>query len=257
MNNLRHVGLTKGRCSKTLRELQTLGGFPEPLTRGSELDARRWRMAYGDLLIREDIRTLETIRDLDKMELLFERLPDCVGSVLSLNSLREDLEVAFETVRHWLSVLENTYGCFRVPPFGAPRIKAVKKEQKLYCWDWARVPAPGPAFENLVAMHLLRLVHWAEDVWGEKLEIRYFRDVVGHEVDFIVLHGRQPWFAVECKLSNHALDSGLKYLLERVSIPYAFQVSAEGTEHVRLPKIGSSEVHLLPRRSASLLFALT
>ncbi|MGQ0505206.1 MAG: ATP-binding protein [Myxococcaceae bacterium] len=229
-----------------LSSLQTLGGFPEPLLVGNELDARRWRSLYGELLVREDIRTLETIRDLDKVELLFDRLPDCVGSVLSLNSLREDLEVAFETVRHWMSVFENTYACFRVPPFGAPRIKAVKKEQKLYCWDWARVQSPGAAFENLVAVHLLRFVHWAQDVWGEKLELRYFRDAVGHEVDFIVLRGRNPWFAVECKLSGQQLDSGLKYLLERVRVPYAFQLSAKSEGHIRLPKIGSTEVHLLP-----------
>lgn len=232
--------------SEHLRALQTLGGFPEPLFRGSEVDARRWRGLYGELLVRDDIRTLETIRDLDKVELLYERLPELVGSVLSINSLREDLEVSFETVRHWISVLEHTYACFRVPPFGAPRIKAVKKEQKLYCWDWARVANAAAAFENLVAVHLLRFVHWAQDLWGEKLELRYFRDVVGHEVDFLVMRGRTPWLAVECKLSDGGLDRGMRYLLERVRIPHAVQVIAAGATHVRLPAINGADIHVVP-----------
>jgi hypothetical protein len=35
------------------------------------------------------------LHDLDKVELLYERLPACVESVLSMNVLRENLEVAF------------------------------------------------------------------------------------------------------------------------------------------------------------------
>lgn len=236
-------GARKSPGRGTLESLLTLGGFPEPFLEGDATFAKRWRISYGELLVREDVRALEVVRDLDRLELLFERLPGCVGSVLSINALREDLEVAFETVRRWIGMLENVYACFRVPPFGAPRLKAVKKEQKLYCWDWARVDDPAARFENLVAVHLVRFVDWARDVLGEPLELRYFRDTVGHEVDFILQRGRTPWLAVECKSSPRPLDSGLKYLLERVKIPWAVQISATGSEHVHLPRIGASEVH--------------
>jgi predicted AAA+ superfamily ATPase len=225
--------------------LDRFGGFPEPLLGGSDVDAKRWRLAHGELLVREDVRSLETIRDLDRVELLYDRLPQTVGSVLSINSLREDLEVAFETVRHWLSVLENIYAVFRVPPFGAPKIKAVKKEQKLYMWDWSRVPNDGARFENLVALHLLRFVHWAEDVLGEKLELRYFRDTVGHEVDFILLRNNKPWLAVECKQSERGIDPNLAYLCQRVHIPFAVQLSSRNATHIALPSIGKTEVHAL------------
>ena len=201
---------------RQLKDLLVLGGFPEPLFSGSEKEAGRWRLAYGARLIRDEIRTLEKVMDLDKMELLLDRLPVTVGSVLSINSLKEDLEVAFETVRHWVSIFEKLYAIFRVPPFGAPRIKAVKKEQKLYFWDWAKVENEASRFENLVALHLLRFVHWRQDVEGEKWELRYFRDVVGHEVDFILLKQGKPWAAIEVKLNEQNLDSNLKYLLERV-----------------------------------------
>ena len=229
-----------------LASLMQLGGFPEPLLGANERSAARWRMAYGARLVREDVRDLENVRDLDRLELLFERLPATVGSVLSINSLREDLEVAFETVRSWLSVFERLYAAFRVPPFGAPRIKAVRKEQKLYLWDWTRVEAEPARFENLLLSHLLRLTHFLEDNTGEKVELRYFRDVVGHEVDAVVLRRGKPWFAVEAKLDDRPLDGGLRYLLERVRIPYAFQVSLRGRTDSRVPDVGGSVVRMVP-----------
>jgi predicted AAA+ superfamily ATPase len=69
-----------------LRSLLRLGGFPKPFLFGSDVHARRWRLAYGTTLIREDIGTLENLRDLDRMELLYERLPVCVDSRLSINA---------------------------------------------------------------------------------------------------------------------------------------------------------------------------
>jgi predicted AAA+ superfamily ATPase len=233
-------------ASSALEDLLTLGGFPEPLFSASARRAARWRLGYGARLVREEIRSLENLRDLDRVELLYDRLPRTVGSVLSMNSLREDLQVAFESVRSWIDIFDRIYGTFRVPPFGAPRIKAVKKEQKLYLWDWPLVEAPGPRFENLLAFHLLRLVHWLEDVNGEKAELRYFRDTLGREVDFVLLRKSRPWMAVEAKLEDRPLDSSLKYLLERVKIPYAFQVSLLGTKDWRPPDINGARIRILP-----------
>ena len=62
-------------------------------------------------------------------------------------------------------------------------------------WDWARVEDPSARFENLIAVHLLRLAHWMEDVEGIKTELRYFRDTAGHcsaENIRLVAH---PWAA--------------------------------------------------------------
>ena len=242
-----HLRLDNGAGSKpALKDMLQLGGFPEPLLSGSQRKADRWRFQYSSLLVRQDIRDLERIQDLDKIELLYERLPDCVGSVLSLNSLKEDLEVSFPTVKNWVQILDRTYATFRIPPLGGSRLKAVKKEQKLYLWDWARVTNPSARLENLVAVHLLRLVHWMQDVEGVSAELRYFRDFVGHEVDFVVLRKSKPWMAVEVKLADERLDHGLRYLLERLRIPYAFQVSLNSTEDFVAAEILGCRVRILP-----------
>ena len=111
----------KLRTPGELRDLLTLGGFPEPCLAGSEVEARRWSREYRTRLIREDVTSLERIVDLGHLELLMLRLPELVGSPLSINALREDLQVSHKAAAAWLSALERLYAIFRLPPFGAPK----------------------------------------------------------------------------------------------------------------------------------------
>ena len=83
--------------------------------------------------------------------------------------IQEDLEVSLNTVSHWLDVLETMYYSYRIYPFGSPRIRAVKKSNKLYLWDWAEIESQGSRFENFVASHLLYYCHFQEDVNGHKM----------------------------------------------------------------------------------------
>lgn len=233
-------------AAAALDALGRLGGFPEPLLGGSDRRAARWRLGYGARLVREDVRDLEDFRDLDRIELLFDTLPGTVGSLLSINSLREDLEVAYRTAASWLAALERLYAVFRVPPYGPRRIRAVRKSQKLYFWDWARIEGEGARAENLVMSHLLRLVDWLTDVHGEKTELRFFRDAAGREVDAVLLRRGKPWMAVEVKLDDGPLDRGLAYLVERVAVPWAFQVALRGHVDRHVPIGAGGGVRLVP-----------
>jgi predicted AAA+ superfamily ATPase len=219
-----------------LRDLLTLGGFPEPLLGGSEVEARRWSREYRNLLVREELASLEQVQDLASLELLLFHLPERVGSPLSVNALREDLEVSHKTVGKWIQMLERLYAVFRVAPFGAPRLRAVKKEQKHYHLDWTLVPEDGPRFENLVAAHLRKWVHFEQDSKGLDVELRYFRDTDGREVDFVVTERRRPVLLVECKWSDGPLDRGLRYLAARFPKAEAWQIHFAGTKDYLTPE---------------------
>lgn len=218
-----------------LEDLLLLGGFPEPFLSGSEVAARRWSREYRTRIVREDVVELERIQDLGTLELLVLRLPHLVGSPLSLNALREDLQVSHKTVASWTAVLERLYVIFRIPPFGAPRVRAIKKAQKHYHFDWSVVPEEGARFENLVASHLLKMVHFEQDTQGRDLELRYFRDVDGREVDFVLLEDGRPFEAIECKLADAPLSPALRYLKKRFSGLDAFQIAARGREDYVTP----------------------
>ena len=209
-------------------QLLQLGGFPEPFFSGSEVKARRWSREYRNLLVHEEIPVLERIQDLGNLELLYLRLPELVGSLLSLNALREDLQVSHRAIRNWVGALERLYAVFRIRPFGAPRVRAIKKAQKHYHLDWSLVPEPGPRFENLVACHLLKWVHFQQDANGLDLELRFFRDKDGREVDFIVLDRSRPIMAVECKRSASRPSRSLRYWQKRFPGCATWQLTARG-----------------------------
>lgn len=235
---LHPLSLKEAGCS--VKDLMSLGPFPEPLLRGAVTAARRWSRQYRSRVIREDVMALERIEELGALEQLSVRLPDLVGAPLSLNALREDLQVAHKTVDRWMEMLERLMFVFRLSPFGPPRIKAVKKSRKHYLYDWTTIADPGPRFENVVGFHLLKECHYLEDVEGEDAELRFFRDIEGREVDFVQMRGRRPVRFVECKVTDTAISPSLLYLRRKFPSVEAIQTVATpgldriATEGVRL-----------------------
>ncbi len=226
-----------GAGPDALPGLLALSGFPEPLLGGNATQARRWSLAYRDRLIREEVTSLESISDLSRLEQLAIALPQRVGSPLSINALREDLQVAHATVARWLDVLERLYAIFRVAPFGAPLLRAVRKERKHYHYDWTVIESLPARFENLVASHLLKWVDYQTDTQGRALELRYFRDIDGREVDFVITNrAGAPLAFVECKWGDAPPAPGLRYLRQRFASVPAWQISAEGRHDFMSPE---------------------
>jgi predicted AAA+ superfamily ATPase len=204
--------------------LLKFGGFPEPCLKADERFWRRWQRERLHRVIYEDIRDLENVKEISLLELLAEELPHRVGAPLSVKKLKEVLQVAHETVERWINIFERMYYCFRIPPYGPRRVRAVKKEQKLYLWDWSTITEPGPRFENLIAAQLLKYCHFIEDTEGFRMDLRFLRDTDKREIDFVVLKENQPLFAVECKTGEKDVNPALLYFQERTRIPGFYQV---------------------------------
>jgi len=217
-----------GASTQALRDLFTFGGFPEVLFEKDATNLKRWHRARISRLVRTDLREIENVVEIDKMELLAEELPNRVGSPLSVRNLAQDLLIDPKTAKRWVEILDSLYYCFQVAPFGSAKINAVKKEQKLFLWDWSQVADEGPRFENMLASHLLKFCHFHEDVHGDRMELRYIRDVNKREVDFVVLKNKKPLFAVEAKLRSNPLDASIPYFADRLNIPRYYQVHLEG-----------------------------
>jgi predicted AAA+ superfamily ATPase len=73
-------------------------------------------------------------------------------------------------------------------------------------------------------------VHFEQDTKGRDLELRYFRDVDGREVDFVVTERTKPVLLVECKWADSTIDTSLRYLKTKFPDAEAWQVSAIGTK---------------------------
>lgn len=223
--------------AKSLSDLESLlmhSGFPEPFFAASEVETRRWSREYRSRVIREDLRDLEKVNDISLIERMALRLPELVGAPLSLNAIREDLQVSHQTVVRWMNILERLYNIFRIYPFGGANIRAVKKEAKHYHFDWTQIQEKGCRFENLIACHLLKWCHFLEDTEGWMMELRYFRDTDRREVDFVVLKEGKPIYFIETKTASRGASPHLIYLSKKFPKVPAIQLSLEGEEDLRM-----------------------
>ncbi|MCG2726573.1 MAG: ATP-binding protein [Elusimicrobia bacterium] len=217
-----------GKQDKERREilaaLLKFGGFPEVYSKQSEKKLRQWHNEKVDLLVKEEIRDIENIKDLSALQVLAELLPEKAGSLLSINSVREDLSVNFRTAASWIDILERFYYHFRIYPYQSRKINALKKEAKLYLWDWSELREEGSKFENLIAAHLLKFTHYLFDAEGYKAKLHYLRDREQREVDFLITIDNKPWFAVEVKHSSRNISKPLKFFTSKLDIPFSYQV---------------------------------
>ncbi len=209
---------------KALEQLETLNGFPEPVLSGKSSTLVRWQKQHRHLLIREDLRDLTRIQDLGLLENLMMLLPERIGSPLSVNALREDLQVAYGTVKNWLAALERLYYLFEIRPFSGKLNRTLHKEAKIYLYDWSDIDEPGARFENLMALHLKK----ACDAWNDwgcgDYRLWYVRDKEKRETDFLITEKNKPWLLVEVKLSDSNISPQLTYFKDRLKVPLAFQV---------------------------------
>jgi len=77
-------------------------------------------------------------------------------------------------------------------------------------------------------MHLLKWVYYQQDTKGRDIELRYFRDVDGREVDFIIVENNKPLVAIECKWQGTDISKSLKYFKKRFPDCEAWQLSMQG-----------------------------
>jgi predicted AAA+ superfamily ATPase len=213
--------------------LEARGGFPEPYYRDDARQHRRWSTRRREALVREDLRELSQIRTLSLVEHLSLLLPSRVGAPLSINALREEVQVAFDTAKSWLDALERLYFCFRIAPWSKRVARSLRKETKLYLWDWSEVEDEGARFENMVASHLLKAVHAWNDLGHGRFALHYWRDVDGREVDFVVSDAGRPIVAIECKRSDLTPSPDLLRLGDMLDVPQVQLVATDGVDERR------------------------
>lgn len=208
--------------------LMTLGGFPEPFVSGDLRESRRWRRERFDRVLREDIRDLESIKNIQGISLLVDLLRTRVGGMIVVSNLAQDLQVAPQTVKSWLDILERMYLIFRVLPYTQSIPRAILKPAKIYFFDNAdTIDENGARFENLIATTLLKRLHYLEDYEGYRYELRYIRDKEGREIDFVILKEGIIEELIEVKYSDDSISKSLNYYANKLKPKKTTQIVAK------------------------------
>lgn len=206
-----------------LSTLLTLSGFPEPFLKNSARFYNRWNKEYKSLLTKEDIRDLSRISDIKGIELLLEMLPPKVGSLLSINSIVGDMGYHHATITRWLDVLKAIYLIFTLRPWHKNVTRSIKKENKLYFFDWSNVPDAGCRFENLLAVSLIKMAARFTETGLGTYEIMHIRNKEKLEIDFVLVKNNKPVALFEAKESDCNISKSGIYFSKQLVLPY-FQI---------------------------------
>ena len=209
------------------QQLFRFSGFPEPFSRGRMDFYNLWFAERKRLLIREDIRDTSAIRNISLLDHLAHLIPHRVGNPLSINALRQEVGIAFETARDWITLLEQFFYLFRIAPFSTRVARALRKETKVYLYDWAEIEDDGTRFENIVALHLFKAAHVWRAQGNRMIDLNFIRDKEKREVDFVLSEQGKPLCLIECKTSRKELAPNLLYFQEKLEAPVAIQLLHE------------------------------
>ncbi len=192
-----------GRTGSPARIAQLIlrGGYPElAVKRGA--DARLWHASYVSTYLERDVRSLRAVGDLGDFERFLVALAARASSLVNFEDLSRDLGVTGKTVKAWVSVLEASGQIAVLRPHFENVGKRLVKRPKVYFQDTGTLSfllriteadqilagmSAGPVFETAVFGQILRLLQHR----GEPPCLSFWRTAAGHEVDFVLEHGRR------------------------------------------------------------------
>ena len=212
---------------EAFKRLMTVGGFPEPFIEADERQARRWRRERFDRVLREDVRDLENIHNISQLSLLLDLLRSRVGGLVVIANLAQDIQVASQTIKNWIEILQRMYLVFSIKSYTKNLPRAIHKPAKIYFYDNADVlGGEGAVFENLVAAGLLKRLQFLEGRDGYRYQLCYIRDKEGREVDFAIIKDNQLEELIEVKFNEESLSKSLLYYAQKLKPRKATQIVA-------------------------------
>jgi len=203
------------------------GGFPEPFKKRDARFTSRWQARRSQELIEGDLPKLAAVRDPALVQMLALLLSERSAARLVFSDLSRELGVTVDTIRRWMDLLIGLQYGFCVRPWFTQVPKALRKEPKWFLRDWSAVADPLARTRTFIACHLLKAVEGWSDMGFGRFELRYVRDKMKREVDFLVLRDRRPWFLVEVA-RDAPVSPAFAYFQGCTRARHAFYVTLDG-----------------------------
>jgi predicted AAA+ superfamily ATPase len=220
----RIIRKTRKPKPKDFDALWNHGGYPEPFLKRDPRFSRRWQSLRTQQLLREDVRDLTQIQQVDQLSLLVKLLNVRSGHQIIYSNLAKDVQVSVDTMRRWIETLAGLHHGFLIKPWFKNVSRSLRKEPKWFLRDWAEIKDNGSRAETFIGCHLLKAVDGWNDLGYGKFQLAYLRDKAKREVDFAVIRDGAPWFLIEVKYAQASIGDGLKHFQNEVKAPFAFQV---------------------------------
>lgn len=213
----------KSAPSLTLNRLYAdiwLGSYPALAVR-SVRDRDLFYSSYLQTYLQRDVKDLAQVGNEASFLRFLKACAARTGQMLNLSDLARDADIAANTAKSWLSILQASFQVMLLPPYHTNLSKRLVKMPKLYfldtglCaylteWSTARTleagAMNGALLETYVFGELLK--SW----WnrGKQPHLYYYRDKDGREIDFLFVRDR-TLYAVEVKKSASPSPDWARY----------------------------------------------
>lgn len=212
------------------------GSFPE-ISIYPEINANHWYAGYFSTYLERDIRSLYNIGSLREFQRFLQLLASRCAQVLNLSALANDLGVAINTIKKWVSVLEASQIIYILLPYYQNFGKRLTKNPKIYFLDLGLVcylvglkdeehllkgPMAGALFENYCIQETIKVFFNQ----GLRPNIFYLRTHNGLEIDLLI-EKDSLLYPVEFKMTK-SVNLGMSAPIEKFKRLFSMLKIAEG-----------------------------
>ena len=152
---------------------------------------------YLETYIQRDVRQVLNVGDINRFTRFIRLCAGRSGQLLNLSTLANDTDVAVNTVKAWLSILEASYLVFLLRPYHENYNKRVIKAPKLYFFDTGLLcNLLGISsveqlnthyfFGNIIENMLISELYKRKSHRGIRPQFWFWRDNNGNEVDLLI-----------------------------------------------------------------------
>lgn len=176
---------------KKLEEYIDIGGFPETLKNRANakiyLSTLYSTILTKDVVSRQKIKYIKTIREISNY------LVSNFSQLITFNKIKDTFNLrSSHTSKNYISYLEESYLIFLVDKFSFKHKEILGSPKKVYVIDTGIIKALafksseniGRMMENVVFLDIMR-----KKAIDSLLEVYYWKDYAGHEVDFVLKRG--------------------------------------------------------------------
>lgn len=203
-----------------------MGSFPA-LVAGPVRDRDLFYSSYLQTYLQRDVRDLTQVGDEAAFLRFLKACASRTAQMLNLTDLARDADVAVNTAKKWISILQTSFQVVLLQPYHTNVTKRLVKTPKLYFLDtglsaylteWSSSATleagamSGAVFETYVFAEVLK--SWWNH--GKQPQLYYYRDKDGKEIDMLILRDRR-FFPLEVRKSSHPGRDAVRHfvLLER------------------------------------------
>ena len=180
-----------------LRRILLEGTMPGVFIRETKEGRNLAMQSFVSTYLDKDIRSLREIGKLDDFSRLLRLLSFEIGGILNLSSLSKEMGISINTLKKYLSVLNNTFVVNSLLPYFKRERKKLVKSKKIYFFDVgvANFLAKREFFEHLVGSKVLgplfeNIILKSFETFNKKrsfpYDIYFSRDYEGHEIDLLI-----------------------------------------------------------------------